>query len=199
MKIHKDLQQGTMEWLLARLGKLSASNVAPLMAARGLGKTAKTYALELVAERLTQMPKHISMSFAMEQGIEREPDAREIYEQSEGLTVEQVGGIEADGLWFSPDGLVGEDGIIEIKCPQPPKHLANLLGEGIEDYKPQIQFALMVTGRKWCDFISFNPDFSDETAFKVVRIEPDIEYIELMRERIEAFNVIVEHIINNLK
>jgi len=187
--IHKELIQGSNEWLMARLGKISASNIKPLMAARGLGEGAKTYALELIAEELTGEPKHLFINDAMQFGIDNEPLAREIYEQHLGEVV-QVGGIEVDGLWYSPDGLVGDDGLIEIKCPQPTQHLRNLLGDGSGEYEGQIQFGLMVSDRSWCDFISFNPNFPDDKAFKITRVERDQEYISLLRERIEQFIII---------
>ena len=136
----------------------------------------------------------------MEQGIEREPHARKKYESFCNCIVDEVGGIQDGELWYSPDGMVGEDGLIEIKCPQPVKHLRNLLDvEMWKDYEHQIQFGLMVSGRKWCDFISFNPDFPSDNAFKVVRVERDEAYIALLRERVKALDVMVKGIESEVK
>jgi len=212
MIIHKDLIQGSPEWLKARLGKVSASNSARigeykeaqyyadstvnqkkgiagcLKYSGGWSDGAKTYSLELVAETILQIPTFVPVNFAMEFGTANEPYAREIYETSRGITVEEVGGIEKDGIWYSPDGLVGVDGLIEIKCPQAVQHLKNLLSNTVEEkYIRQLQFGLMVTGRKWVDFISFNPNFPDHLASKVIRVYPDFEYQANMMKNINLF------------
>jgi len=199
VKIHKDLEQRSMDWFKARNGKLSGSRVTPLMAKKGLGAGARTLALEIVAEMLIGMPEDTPTTWAMERGIELEEDAFDIYEANYP-DVYGVGGIENDGLFFSPDGVVGEDGLLEIKSPMRKQHMVNLTTDDWEmAYYDQLQFGLMVSERKWIDLVSFHPDFPDNNAFKVKRITPDLEYITLMRERIAAFNVIVEHILKNLK
>ena len=199
MIVHTELLQGSPDWLKARLGKISASKVSSIMGKRGFGKMGETYAIELITELILQQPTNIPVTFAMEWGTEYEPIAREIYEDKRKVTVEEVGGIEKDGLWFSPDGLVGEDGIIEIKCPQPSQHMRNLLSDVVlPQYIDQIQFGLMVSGRKWCDFISFNPDFPDKFKPKVIRVENDWEHQTRMSNNIEKFKVLLSQFKNKL-
>jgi putative phage-type endonuclease len=200
MTIYYELTQGTAEWLQLKSGKISASRVEPLMAVRGLGEAAKTYAVELTAEVLLDQPTFVPITFAMEHGSEYEPYAREIYENNRSVSVQQVGGIEHDGLWFSPDGLVDDDGLIEIKCPQPKQHLMILLSDDIDKrYIAQMQFGMMVSDRKWCDFVSFHPDFPDHLKVKVIRVERDEKYISLMRERIAEFKELLISINDKLK
>jgi putative phage-type endonuclease len=199
MIVHTELLQGSPDWLKARLGKISASKVSSIMGKRGFGKTGETYAVELTTELILQEPTFVPVSFAMEFGTENEPFAREIYEDNRGVKVEEVGGIEKDGLWFSPDGLVGEDGIIEIKCPQPSQHMRNLLSDTVlAQYTDQIQFGLMVTGRKWCDFISFNPNFPDQLKAKVIRVENDYEHQTRMSNNIDKFKILLSQFKNKL-
>jgi len=224
MKIHKDLIQGSPEWMYAKLGKPSASNFGRVMDSYsepeyyvdnavnqkkgiagtlkntpGFGDGAKTYAIELIAETLLNEPTFTHVNYAMEHGNEYEPYAREIYERDNKLPVIQVGGIESDGLWYSPDGLVGDDGLIEIKCPQPTNHIRFLLdGEIDKKYITQMQFGLMVSGRKWCDFISFHPDFPDALKIKAVRIYPDLEYHYEMKLRADEFKKLILTINNKL-
>jgi hypothetical protein len=191
MIIHKELIQGTEAWHMARLGKLSASRVTPLMAKKGLGAGARTLAIELLAETLTGEPLTMYTSDAMQRGTELEADAREIY-AANYAAVEEVGGIEDNGLFYSPDGLVANDGLIEIKSPLAKQHLINLITPDFElGYINQIQFGLMVSGRKWLDLISFNPDYHDSMAMRVKRIYRDDEFISLLRERIAEFETIV--------
>jgi len=217
MKIHKDLIQGSPEWLRARLGKPSASHGSKIVNSytepqyyadnkvnekngiagklknkAGWGDGAITYALDLLIEVLLDTPTFVPVNFAMEHGLEYEPYAREIYEANKNVVVEQVGGIEDKGVWYSPDGLVGKDGLIEIKCPQPQAHLRFMIGKGDIDskYIGQMQFGMMVSGRKWCDFISFHPDFPDHLKIKVVRVERDEEYQKLLKSRLEEFIVL---------
>lgn len=204
MTIHEDLIQGSVEWIQAKLGKPSASNwkrvansynepeyyvdnaankkadrVGKLKNNPGFQEGAITYSLELIAEILTELPTFVPESYDMEVGKEREPIAREIYENSRKVVVKQVGGIEENGLWVSPDGLIGDDGTIEIKCFARKQHLRVLLsGEVPEENMDQIQDGFMISGRKWCDFIVFNPDFiNDSLKSKVIRVYPDKEYI----------------------
>ena len=199
MIVHTELLQGSPDWLKARLGKISASKVSSIMGKRGFGKTGETYAVELTTELILQEPTFVPVNFAMEFGVENEPFAREIYEDNRDVKVQEVGGIEKGGLWFSPDGLVGEDGIIEIKCPQPSQHMRNLLSDTVlPQYTDQIQFGLMVSGRKWCDFISFNPNFPDQLKAKVIRVETDYEHQTIMSNNIEKFKVLLSQFKNKL-
>ena len=198
--IHSNLIQGSAEWLQARLGKITASSSQSLMAAKGLGKGAETYALELIAEIITEEPKYVPVTWQMEHGHEYEPVAREIYELNRNVTVKQVGGIQYDdSMWYSPDGLVGDDGLIEIKCPQPLQHLRILTHEGLMDeYYHQIQFGLYASGRAWCDWISYQPNFPDDKSFKVIRVERDEDYIRLLDKRIQEFKGMMKSLMDKI-
>lgn len=199
MTVHENLEQGTYEWLMARIGKVSGSKVKNIMGARGLGKSAETYALELIGEELTGEPTQVPTNFAMEWGTEHEPEAREIYETAKGVEVLEVGGIESGRVWFSPDGLVSDDGIIEIKCPQPKQYLKILMSDQVlPDYVDQLDFGMMVTGCKYCDFIAYQPQFPDDKSFKVIRYLRDEKRIEHMKERILEFYELVDNIKNKL-
>ena len=197
---HSNLIQGSAEWLQARLGKITASQSQSLMAAKGLGKGAETYALELIAEIITEEPKYVPVTWQMEHGHEYEPVAREIYELNRNVTVKQVGGIQYDdSMWYSPDGLVGDDGLIEIKCPQPLQHLRILTHEGLMDeYYHQIQFGLYASGRAWCDWISYQPNFPDDKSFKVIRVERDEDYIRLLDKRIQEFKGMMKSLMDKI-
>ena len=209
--IHSNLIQGSAEWLQARLGKITASQSQSLMAAKGLGKGAETYALELIAEIITEEPKYVPVTWQMEHGHEYEPVAREIYELNRKVKVRQVGGIQYnDSIWYSPDGLVGNmqyddsiwyytDGLIEIKCPQPLQHLRILTHEGLMDeYYHQIQFGLYASGRAWCDWISYQPNFPDDKSFKVIRVERDEDYIRLLDKRIHEFKGMMKSLMDKI-
>ena len=193
MIIHKELIQRSEDWLKLKCGKISASKVSAIMGARGIGKTGRTYALELLAQRLVGEEEPQYVTDAMQTGIELEPVARDIYERHTHTTVVEVGGIEADGLWYSPDGLIGDLGLLEIKCPQRKQHVNNLLSDEVDpQYIAQLQFGLMVTGRKFIDFVSFNPDFDNDHAMKIITVARDKQYIRIMNDRIIEFNVLLD-------
>ncbi len=227
MKIYRELLQGSPEWLQARIGKPSASQwknvmnsyseaqyyadnkanqtkgiAGKLKNTPGFQDGAKSYALELCAEILTQEPTHTHVTYDMEVGTMREPDARMIYEDSRDVVVDEVGGIEPDNgnLWYSPDGMVGTDGLLEIKCPAKKRHLLTLITKRVPtDNMDQLQFGLMVSGRKWIDFMSFNPDFVDpKHQAVVIRVERDEEYIALAQQRAEEFTGLIGKMIDKL-
>jgi putative phage-type endonuclease len=172
-------QQGTDEWRTARLGRVTASRIADVVARTKSGPSASraNYAAELVCERLTGKPAEKFKSTAMEWGTEQEPAARQMYELMCDATVEQVGLVlhpKCDFAGASPDGLVGLDGQIEIKCPNTSTHIETLLSEQIDaKYLLQIQWQLACTGRQWCDFISFDPRLPAEMQLFVKRIHRD--------------------------
>ncbi len=193
MIIHKDLIQGTDEWKQARIGKLTASYSSTIMAKQGLGKGAETLAVEIIAEQLTGEPLDNYTSKPMEDGSENELYARDIYADSRCVSVEEIGGFEDVMLWMSPDGLVNKDGLIEIKCCQPKRHIQNILFQKYRnEYNHQMQFGLMISERQWCDLVLFNPDMPDNLKAKVFRIERDEEYIKLIQDRIIQFKVMID-------
>lgn len=199
------MEQLSPEWFAARLGKVTASRVADVLATRkGQESTVRAkYKMQLVTERLTNMKTDTYMNQAMQDGIDREPTAREIYEHLKNIKVIESGFVNHHTIEMagaSPDGLVGDDGIIEIKCPIETTHTTNLLEKKLPSkYKPQVQFQLACTKRQWCDFISYNPNFEPRLQLSVVRVERDDEYIETIEFEILKFLAEVELLINELK
>jgi hypothetical protein len=173
MKIYKDIEQRTDEWKLLRLGHLTASEAQTI----ATGKTGlDTYCHRIVVEKITGKSQNTFIGNRhTERGNELEPEARIAYEISRDVTVNQVGFIEYDEyLGCSPDGLVGDDGGIEIKCPDDIKYFKMLVGEEKvdESYIWQCHMSLHITGRKWLDLVFYNPNF--EQSMIIIRIEPDL-------------------------
>ena len=185
--------QGTPEWLLARAKVITASNITKVMS-KGRGsapsKTRMTYMIEKATETLTGNP--VSNGFqsdAMKRGNELEPDARAFYTMLTGNSVEESGLIylnELKRIGASVDGLVGDDGLVEIKCPNLNTHV-NYLLDGVmpSTYIKQVQTQMWVTNRAWCDFISYNPD-SHKMGF-LVRVDRDEELIKSISDAVYAF------------
>jgi putative phage-type endonuclease len=184
-----DCKQGSPEWLQARLGVVTASEmdalVSPTWEVRK-GEGPKTYLYRKLAERLMGAPLSDGGTWAMDQGNIGETMARPWYEFQNDVDVRTVGlCVTDDGrAGASPDGLVGEDGGLEIKCPQPAKHLEYLdAGEVPKQYRVQVQMFLYVTGRQWCDFISYSPFLPQ----LVVRVTPDTEAALAISEALAGF------------
>ena len=177
MKIHKTIEQGTEAWFNARAEKMTASN------ARAIGNNGagfKTYINNLMAETYSSAIKESYTNEDMERGNELEALARTVYEMETGNEVEEVGFIELDEFTgCSPDGLIGEEGGLEIKCLKDEKYFKVLL-EGIEtvlsDYIWQIQMCLYVTGRKWWDLVLYNPNY--KKSILILKVYPDKKYID---------------------
>lgn len=188
------MEQRTTEWYIARRGRITASMVNVLMAPRGLGKLAQTYAKQLVSEEISEYYEDEQfISYAMQYGIDTEPMAREHYEMDQMVVVEEVGFItNGDDLGCSPDGLIGDDGGFEVKCPQPAKHTENLLSkECPKEYIDQVQFSLLVTDRKWWDVMTFNPTFKEGFRHKIWRVTPDQEWRLKFEQRLVDFKALV--------
>lgn len=193
MNIIKTCEQGSAEWLKMRLGKVTASRVKDVLS-KGRGtspsKTAESYMIELIAEVLTGESKPFFENDAMRWGTETEPQARSMYEvNNDFVTVEEVAFVEHnEQVGISPDGLVGEDGLLEIKCPNTTTQLKRALSDDYSaDYKAQIQMQLWVTERQWCDFVSFDPRLDCAAGYLQQRVERDEEYIEEMKIKVYAF------------
>ena len=172
--------QGSDEWRAARLGKVTASNIAAVMAEGRSGKPSATranYIAQLVSERLTGTPYETFTSAAMQHGTETEDQARAVYTMNTGAMVQQVGFIQHPriaGAGASPDGLIGDFGGLEIKCPNTATHIATLRGASVDGgYMKQVQFNMACTGREWWDFVSFDPRLPDEMQMHVRRIPRD--------------------------
>ena len=189
----EEIEQGTDAWRQIRLGKVTASRIGDLMAKTRTGPSASraAYMGELVAERLTGQPIEKFQSAAMKQGTELEPQARAAYGFLSGLTVEEVGFVphpRINAAGCSPDGLVGDLGLVEIKCPQAHTHIETLLGAEIaKGYLGQMQFQLACTGRLWCDFVSFCPLMPAGMDTHIRRVERDNVYIAEMEVEIGKF------------
>ena len=197
------MEQRSEEWFQARLGKVTASRVADVLAKIKSGESAsrRNYKIQLVSERLTGEKQETYINQAMQDGIDREFYAREKYVQQFG-EVEEVGFVKHPTLeaGASPDGMVGDDGIIEIKCPMGTTHTETLMTQEVPSkYIPQIQFQLRCTGRKWCDFVSYNPMFPEHLQVFVKRVEADEVYQMELDKEIEAFLLEVQTIIDRLK
>jgi putative phage-type endonuclease len=198
------MEQRTPEWFAKRLGKVTASRIADLMARTKSGPAASraNYMAQLVTERLTGAPTESYKSPAMDWGIEQEPNARAAYSARMGVLVDEVDFVDHPEFeaGASPDGLVGEDGLIEIKCP----NTATML-EYIEErviptkYRLQMQWQLAVTGRNWCDFVAYDPRLPEHLQLLVIR-EPRNELLigEIMAEVIRFLNE-VHTKVDNLK
>lgn len=173
------LEQGSEEWMQARLGKVTASRVADVIARTksGWGAGRKNYLAELVAERLTGVAAESYQNAAMKWGIETEPQARAAYGFFQEATVEEVGFIDHPGIAMtgaSPDGFVGEEGMVEIKCPNTATHIDTLLTKAIPGkYHTQMQWQMACAGRLWCDFVSFDPRMPEDLRLFVHRVERD--------------------------
>ena len=198
------IEQGTPEWHQLRLGKVTASRVSDVMAKIKTGESAsrKNYRAELVVQRLTGMPSESFTNAAMEWGTATEPMARIAYEIAKEVLVEQVGFIEHPTIAMfgcSPDGLA-HDGMIEIKCPNSATHIEYLTdNKAPAKYMNQMQCQMAVTGRKWCDFVSFDPRLPEDLQLFVVRVERDQKYIDSMEVEVVEFLTEVEGMVNQLK
>ena len=193
MKIIESCEQGSEEWLEMRLGKVTASRVADVIKkGRGssVSQTAKSYMAELIAEVLTGESKPFFENDNMKWGTETEPQARSMYEiNNDFVDVKEVAFVEHNEfIGISPDGLIGEDGLLEIKCPATTTQIKRALSSDYSsDYKAQIQMQLWVTERQWCDFVSFDPRLDCEASYLQQRVERDEEYIEEMKEKVYKF------------
>ncbi|CAB4140114.1 COG5377 Phage-related protein, predicted endonuclease [uncultured Caudovirales phage] len=200
------LEQGTDEWKAARLGHVSASNVAAVMSKTkdgGESATRRTYKIKLVAERMTGLAQETYKNAAMEWGNEQEPFARMAYEASQNVLVAKTGFWKhptKEWIGVSPDGLVGDDGLIEIKCPNTTTHLEYLWDEVVPtEYRKQIQMQLWVTGRQWCDFVSYDPRLPQKNQLFIKRCERDEDLIFAMAVEVEKFLDEIQAIIDKLK
>ena len=188
-----DIEQGTDEWFAIRCGKVTASRVADVIAMTKSGYSASraNYEAQLICEILTSKSAESFTNAAMQWGTEIEPLARAQYELKTGNMVNQVGFvvhpmIEQAGA--SPDGLIGEDGCIEIKCPNTSTHLDTLLSQKVPSkYITQMTWQMVCTGRKWCDFVSYDPRLPENLQLYIERIELDEEYGKKLESEVKGF------------
>lgn len=176
--------QRTDGWLLERIGKITASRVYALIEKTGKGAPTAAraaYIKELIVERLTGERKEVFFNRAMQRGVELEAVARTEYEMRHGVMVMETGFVPhpiIDGIGASPDGLVGTNGLIEIKCPETWTHL-EVIKAGVvpPQYYAQMQLQMECTGRNWCDFVSYDDRLSPNLAYFERRVDRDDAYI----------------------
>lgn len=179
-----DLPQGSDEWHQARCGVITASEFHKVLA-KGQGKVRRSYLMEIVGERITECPKESFTTPAMERGHEQEPIARELYEVQTGNEVTECGFMLDGDYGYSPDGIIGDDGLIEIKSKASHLQAEILLsGEVPSQHYAQLQGGLFVSGRQWIDFVSFCPSM----PLFVKRVTRDIPYIVKLQSELDDFN-----------
>lgn len=187
------MDQHSEEWWSARAGRVTASRIADVMAKTktGWGAGRKNYMAELITERLTGQCAPGFSNAAMQWGTEVEPQARDAYRFITLGSVEETGfhvHPDIDQSGASPDGLVGDDGLVEIKCPNTATHLETLESEKIADkYLLQMQWQMACTGRAWCDFMSFDPRLPDEMQAWIKRVPRDDERISEIESAVRDF------------
>ena len=187
------MDQRTDEWFAARLGKVTASRVADVIAKTKTGPSAsrENYATQLVLERLTNKQAESYTNSAMQWGTETEPMARQAYELKRGLFVNETGFVDHPTIEMcgaSPDGLVGADGLIEIKCPNSATHMETILTQKVPaKYIPQMMWQMSCTGRNWCDFVSFDPRFPENLQIFIEKVTYDPTYVRMLELEITQF------------
>ena len=187
------VEQGTPEWFAARLGNVTASRVADVIAKTKSGYSASrdNYMAQLICERMTNTVAESFSSAAMQWGTETEPLARAAYESLADVLVDEVGYIAhptIERAGASPDGLIGLFGLLEIKCPNTATHIDTLITEQVPTkYITQMQWQMSCTGRTWADFVSFDPRLPSGLQMFVKRVEFDAEYVAMLKEEVIKF------------
>lgn len=204
MELIKNIEQGSPAWRALRAGKVTASRFADVLA-KGKGttpsKTRQSYLYQLAAEKLTGEPQESYSNEYMEWGTKNEPVARAYYELAESKNVEPIGCIlHSDDVAASPDGLVGDDGLLEIKCPKTSTQIERILNATFpSEYMAQVQGQLWISGRKWCDFVSFDPRINSDKKYFKVRVERDDEYIKTLEAEVIKFVGELKELVNKLQ
>ena len=187
------VEQGTPEWFAARLGNVTASRVADVIAKTKSGYSAsrENYMAQLICERMTNTVAESYTNAAMQWGTETEPLARAAYESVADVLVDEVGYIAhptIERAGASPDGLIGVFGLLEIKCPNTATHIDTLISEQVPTkYITQMQWQMSCTGRTWADFVSFDPRLPSGLQMFVKRVEFDAEYVAMLKEEVIKF------------
>jgi len=199
------MQQGTEEWRLARCGSLGASQLSEALAKTksGWGASRENIKSLMIIERLTGLPVDTYESPAMSWGKAKEEEARTAYSFVTGQEVIEVGLYKHPtiiGSHASPDGLVGDDGCIEIKCPNSATHIETLKSNRIANkYLMQMHWQMICADRQWCDFVSFDPRMPDHLMLYVQRVERDAEMQEYLETEVAQFLAEVEADVNELQ
>jgi len=201
MEVIKDVEQGTEEWHKLRFGWITASKFKDVIAG-GAGKTRKSYMYQLASEILTEERAESYSNEYMEWGTQTEPQARAMYEFESGNTVDQVTFIRHGELkaGCSPDGLVGDNGLIEIKCPKTSTQIETFLsGKMPTTHNAQVQGQLWVSEREWTDFVSFDPRINGTASYFCTRVYRDETYISNLAEKVKTFEHELLEMLEKLK
>jgi hypothetical protein len=191
--VYGGIEQGSEEWLKIRLGKVTASGVADVLAKTKSGVSASrgNYLIKLAIQRVTGVVEESFTNDAMQWGIDNEAQARVAYEVASGNFVDQIAFVDHPAIqWFgaSPDGLVNDDGLVEIKCPNSATHWSYIKDDGPPNkYYIQMQAQMACTGRSWCDFVSFDPRMPERSRLYIKRVMREEQYISLMESEIKQF------------
>jgi len=198
------MEQGSTEWLQARCGSLGASQINEALATTksGWGASRENLKNRIIAERLTGIPAETFKNAAMEWGTAQEDNARKAYEAHTGVFVDEMGIAYHPVLKHthaSPDGLVGDDGLIEIKCPNTTTHIETLKAKKAPSkYINQMMWQMRCTDRQWCDFVSFDPRLPSHLQLFVTRVERDEAIIADLEAKVTEFLTEVEKEIERL-
>ncbi len=192
-----DVQQGSPEWFAARCGTPSSSNFDKIVTSKGLpSKQRLKYLYKLAGETITGIVEESYQNAAMLRGKEIEGEARQFYGLVNGVEVKQVGFCIYNGFGASPDGLIGDDGLVEIKCPIMSTHIGYLLEDKFPaEYFQQVQGQLLVTGRDWVDFISYYPGLKP----LIVRVERDIKFTDGLEIELITFCSELRELVEKIK
>ena len=199
-----EIIQRSPEWFAARCGKVTASRVADIVAKTKTGYSAsrENYLAQLVCERMTGKPAESYSNSAMQWGVDQEVYARSAYELAKDVLVQEVGFVvhpNIENAGASPDGLVGEFGLVEIKCPNTATHIQTLLDQKVPDkYNIQMQWQMACTGRQWCDFASFDPRMEEGLQLFIKRVEYHPLYVAELEKEVINFLMDVEDKIRKL-
>jgi len=195
-----DCEQGSDKWLQLRRGVATASNFSKIVTTKGeISKQLRDYAFQLASEAITDLQDESYKSADMQRGNDLEPDARNAYQQHTLSLVKEVGFMKNDYYGYSPDGLVGDDGLMEFKCPNQKTHTKYLFNAKLPtEYKAQVQGGLYVSERKWCDFVSFHPNFIDDKKLFIIRVFRDEEFIECLAKGLAKLNAYKIDILKNI-
>ena len=195
MKIY-NFEQRTEDWYNIRKGKMTASNAETIIAN---GKGLETYIYNLMAEYYSSAEKENYINADMQRGIDLEPEAKIEFQFYTGLDIKEVGCVELNEyILASPDGLIGDDGLIEIKCPNDSIYFKLLLSNNIKpEYIAQMQMQMYVTDRQYCYFVSYNPNF--EKSLYIKKINRDEEMIEKLKKGVERGTELIKEIKENFR
>ena len=200
----QNIEQGSDAWKKIRAGKVTASRVKDIVATTktGYSTSRDKYMTQLLLERLTNTVAESYSNDAMQWGVDNEPYARSAYESAKNVMVDQVAFVNHPTIEMagaSPDGLVNDDGLVELKCPMSHTHLESLLGGLDDQYKTQVNWQMACTGAKWTDLCSFDPRFPAELQLVIKRFERDDAYIATLEKEVIKFLTELDDKLNKVK